>query len=435
MGEKINSFWKKRYLLIILLGCSLLYSSKKYNTRNNSENSWHYIVSMDGRGYYAYLPAIFIYNDPTYSFYPEKNPLKENHINFTHEIEGEKRINKFFCGEAVLLFPFFTAAHLFTKFSKYDSDGYSKPYYVSVGVAAVFYVSLGLWFLHLLILSLTKNRLVSIITPLIILFGSNLYYYAIYEPSMSHVYSFFLVSIFLFYFNKVKYTLKINSLIIVGLILGLITIVRPVNLVIIAIVPFFYNNRKELFEYALNKKTLVRLAVSLISFVFVILIQLYIYKWQTEEWFYWSYKEEGFNFSNPQIFNTLFSYQRGFFIYCPICFFALFGFVILFKKSIHRSFWLLATIFLSIYVVSCWHEWRYGWAYGLRAYIEFLPLYAILIAFILNIQNKYALILLCFISILCVLYTQIQTAQIVKGIIPLAGASEELFWEVFLKMK
>jgi hypothetical protein len=434
MGEKINSFWKIRYLLLILLGCSLLYSSKKYNTRNNSKNAWHYIVSMDGRGYYAYLPAIFIYNDPTYSFYLEKNPLNEDHINFTHEIDGEKRINKYFCGEAVLLLPFFTTAHLFTKVSKYDSDGYSKPYYISVSFAAAFYVCLGLWFLHLLILSLTKSRSISIIAPFVILFGSNLYYYAIYEPSMSHVYSFFLVAIFLFYVNKVKYNFNINSLIIVGLILGLITIVRPVNLLILTIVPFFYNNKEELLKYILNKKTLVRLPVALISFAFVILIQLYMYKWQTGEWFYWSYKEEGFNFSNPQIFNTLFSYQRGFFIYCPICFFALLGFIMLFKKSIYRSFWLLATLLLSVYVVSSWHAWGYGWAYGLRAYIEFLPLYAILIAFLLKIENKYALYCFACISMLCITYTQIQTTQIVKGIMPLAGAPKELFWEIFLKI-
>jgi hypothetical protein len=50
-------------LLLVLL-FQLLYSSNV----NWGKNRWKDIISSDGKGYYAYLPAFFIYDDMHFTF-------------------------------------------------------------------------------------------------------------------------------------------------------------------------------------------------------------------------------------------------------------------------------------------------------------------------------------------------------------------------------
>lgn len=75
-----------------------------------------------------------------------------------------------------------------------------------IAFAGFIYLAAGLFFLNRLmdvfgILELAKAAVLLLIT-----YGTNLFYYSILEPSMSHVYSFALITIFIYsaywYFKK-----------------------------------------------------------------------------------------------------------------------------------------------------------------------------------------------------------------------------------------
>lgn len=399
---------------------------------DGSRTAWTYIINMDGRGYYAYLPAVFIHNDPTYQFHLVHNAQHDDNINFTNEVDEGKRVNKYFVGEAVLLTPFFLVAHVAAAVLGYATNGYSIPYYIAVAFGAIFYVTIGLWLLSLFLAQQFRKHWVSIVVPLLILLGSNLFYYAAYEPSMSHAYSFFLVCVFLFIGSKVVRKSAVINLIALGIVIGLIAITRPVNLVILAMLPFLLRGDNDLPLINLSK-IFKSVATVLVAFTAVVSIQLLAYKWQTGQWLVYSYQGEGFNWKNPQIVNTLFSYKRGLFIYAPICLIALVGIKQLWQISSVMALSLTVTLLCAIYVISSWHAWGYGWAYGLRAYVEFMPLFAILLASILARSKPRFVWWFLSLSLLCVTYTQIQTYQVTEKILPLAGVDSVEFWNIFLQ--
>lgn len=37
----------------------------------HTDNPWDRMISSDGKGYYAYLPAVFIYHDLNFGFIPQ----------------------------------------------------------------------------------------------------------------------------------------------------------------------------------------------------------------------------------------------------------------------------------------------------------------------------------------------------------------------------
>jgi hypothetical protein len=107
------------------------------------------LIINDGKGYYAYLPALFIYQDLEYGFveyyeskyYPsdaDPSYFKE----FRFEFRGET-VNKTFSGIAVLMLPFFLIAHVLALLFG-EADGYSMIYQYAIGFSAYFYLLLGL---------------------------------------------------------------------------------------------------------------------------------------------------------------------------------------------------------------------------------------------------------------------------------------------------
>jgi len=77
---------------------------------NWGKNSWVGIVESDGKGYYAYLPAIFIYNDLNFGFFDEIEKEKYYDENLYYDYRSGahgKVINKYYCGTALAELPFF----------------------------------------------------------------------------------------------------------------------------------------------------------------------------------------------------------------------------------------------------------------------------------------------------------------------------------------
>ncbi|HEX7413098.1 MAG TPA: hypothetical protein VF411_03550, partial [Bacteroidia bacterium] len=67
LPNKINN--KRLNLFFALLVVVILYFSVRYRFLGDDGKSYTHCIDGDGKGYYAYLPAAFIYHDLTFSFF------------------------------------------------------------------------------------------------------------------------------------------------------------------------------------------------------------------------------------------------------------------------------------------------------------------------------------------------------------------------------
>lgn len=408
------------------------------NIRWGGDLKWMRIVQADGRGYYGNLPAIFIY-DLSYNFFFDVEDQKMTcpkyvYMKFTKD---GKAYNKYYLGTAVLQAPFFLMAHFTSYLAGEPMDGYSKLYFKFIHLGGIFYLVLGLWFLARFLSFYGIKEVYILLTIIFILFGTNLLYYGVYENSLSHVYSFFLMSAFAYYAHRFFYRFRKRQIIYLGALLGLIVIVRPINGIIIFSLPLIAG-RVDMLKLGWEKIRTNPLAVSLGiigGFVFIFM-QLLVYKVGTGHWFIFSYENEsGFIWSGANIYNFLFSYKKGLFLYTPMYLVSMIlGFYFL-PKNRFRYFALLGFLIFVIYMVSAWWQWWYGGSFSSRVMVEYLPFFALPIAFALNtIKNRYKLIglltLLIAITLLCIL----QTAQFHYGLIHFVDMDKEWYWRVFLKI-
>lgn len=400
------------------------------------EEKWKGILESDAKGYYAYLPAMFIYNDLNFSFLEAvqaKYPAPHINYDYRANVEGVL-INKYYTGTALSQLPFFLAADAITVFTEGERDGYSQWYLMSVNWAALFYLFLGLFYLRKsLLLWNVPETAIALLLPAT-LFGTNLFVYSVVEPGMSHVFSFGWMAVLIYQILKFNQNPNNKKLIAISLILGIITLIRPVNLLILFALPFLLGNNKDLIK--LTNFSFKRLHWTIIPFLVVISAQLIIYKLSTGKFWIYSYNEEGFDFSSPHLFDILFSYKKGLFLYTPLYLLCFFGLIPLWKTDRFRFWSWLAFFTLITYTFSSWWMWFYGGSFSGRIYVEYLPVFILLLGiFYRDVQIKKAKIALSTTVILISLLCQVQSYQYRYYIIHYTEMTKEKYWDVFLQLK
>jgi hypothetical protein len=397
------------------------------------------MIQSDGKGYYAWLPAIFIYHDLNFEFYEKteiQNSYDKNRVSDYRVNHNGQTLDKFTAGTGLCILPFFLAAHFLTVIFGYPADGYSQLYAIFVNIAALFYLFTGLHFLKkLLRLYNFKEGIISLIL-IAIVFGTNLFYYVIGEPSMSHIYSFAVVSIFLYYIKFYFMAPGRRPMLISALSLGIILLIRPVNALILAAVPFLAGTRKNpksgLMFQLRNPDNAI---ISCILLLFVLVIQPVLFKIQSGEFLVYTYPGEGFNFLHPHILKVLFSYKKGLFLYTPMLLISLIGFIALFRKNRFEASSLLIFLGLITYVFSSWWNWWYGGSFSSRVYVEYLPFFAILLAYSVTLIPKGKLrITYVSIVLLLIMVCQIQTLQYRYLQIHWEEMTKEKYWDNFLRI-
>lgn len=395
------------------------------------------LIVTDGRGYYAYLPAAFLYHDFTYGFTQEMDSLHyagAPRSDFFH-VTPHGSVNKYFVGTAVLIAPFFAGAAVVSRAMDFPVDGYSPPFQIGTGVAALSYLTIGLLLLGAFLHRLRFGSVAIIFTLLLLALGTNLLFYSLYEPSMSHVYSFCMVAGFLYCSSLAILDGRTRLWPIISLFLALIVLIRPTNgLIALALpvvaggtVPFLQS-----IESLLRRPGIFLLAAFV--FIAVVAFQPLMYLVQVGKPFYWSYLGEGFDFTSPEILNVLFSYRRGLFVYAPVLLLAVTGILAMRRRDPERSSWLLVVLGLTTYIISSWWMWWYGGGFGHRAFIEYFPLFAIGLAFIL--QNGWGLLrpsLVAVLGVLCIGFQGVQTYQFTQDILPFDDIDRKIYHALFLR--
>ena len=426
--KKIHFF----YLLIVAIVVSISVSQL------NFDNPYSRSINSDGKGYYAYLPAMFIYNDFTFSFVDEAEakyyPQDGSHAKlFLEKQPNGTAVNKYFPGVALFYLPFFAFASLLSAIFGLPVDGYSILFQWGVSVAHWFYL-----FGAFLLLGDAFNNLKfkprAIITGLIaITFATNLMYYVVYDFTVTHLFGFFGCSALIW--CLVNYQLS-RSFRYVGIFMGVLAIlliVRPTNLMMLFIVPLLleWNSILKL----VNPKTWfvkyrwIYLAIA----SFILFSAPLLWKIQTGNWLVYSYGEEGFNFLQPHLFDFLFSYEKGWLLWSPvISVMLILAGLYFYRTQKIRGYIFFISILGITYIFSCWWIWTFGLAFGQRPMIDFYPIILLgFIGFLNTLKTKaYFLLALPFVAVNC-----IQTYQFHEGILFRNTSNGKAYWSHFLKLK
>lgn len=398
-------------------------------------------IRADGKGYYDYLPALFIYHDLNFQFtdtlVTELYIHRESSIGYLPEVNG-KRINKYFAGTAIAQAPFFLTAHAIASADdSIKADGYSAIYQRFIFYAALFYTFLGLLFLRK-ILSLTGiGGLYIFVLQATVLFAGSLMYYVNSLPAFSHAYSFGLFNLFLYlvllFFKKPKKRFLLGA----AFCLGLIVLIRPVNVLVVAFVPFLFESLSDFKEKITN--VLLRQWKTFVFALFiaasVVFIQPLIWFLQTGHFFIYSYQNEGFIFTNPNIFKFLFSFEKGLFVYAPAFFLLLLAGCV--HLLLERNYWKVITFFsafaLTSWVLSSWWVWYYGGSIGSRVMIDYYGPMAIFGSSFFRVRSKVLKISLSLLLPLFMYVAIIQTFQYKNYILMGVSMTKEKYFKIFLK--
>ncbi|MFK7784300.1 MAG: hypothetical protein AB8B56_04240 [Crocinitomicaceae bacterium] len=349
-----------------------------------SDNYRNRIVASDGRGYYAYLPAVFIQHDLSFqkTYTVEKKEF-EAFVPF-YLIEGEngRTFNKYYPGVAIMQTPFFLIALLIESTYSDDITGYSMLFLKFLQLGSIFYSMLGFFFLRKYLNLIVKDKRAALLSSIFIFLGTNVFFLVIVKTSFSHHLSFCLFAAFAYHIRKYFDSGALKNIIYVGLLLGLITLVRPLNVMVIFAIPLIlsdWTNIKSFFTrlFTLSNGHLLK---SFLTFSVVIGVLFLLNFLSSGKIMNWSYDGEGFTFSDPHFWSLLFSYRIGIFVHTPMLLLCLVGCYFLFQKNKQAvGFW-LGYLILITYIMSCWWSWDYGGFYGNRVYAEHLVFFALPLA-------------------------------------------------------
>lgn len=390
-------------------------------------------IRSDAFSYYVYLPAWLLYHDPSMQAladdccggeFPEWSAI-------TRWPHTYRWVDPHPIGEAILMTPFFLAAHALTRWSNLDPDGFTIYYQHAAGLAGLFYVCVGLWFLRRLLLRYFTSGVV-LATLTVILTGTSLYHYATFDSAWSHAFSFALVSAFL---ERVDAwdpasTRARRVAVVVGALSGLIVLVRHPNVVlpICFVAAVIVRNRERM---PVVRQAGIAAAIAAV----VVFPQIWIYHSATRHWFISAYGNLGFTFASPHLAGVLVSPRKGLFFWAPILLVALAGFGLI-PRPLSR--WRVpALVFLAFdtYLIASWWDWQLGASYGHRGFVDTYPLFA------LGLASAFARVatrplLRAGLATICVLLCALSVFQMLQywhGVLPMSDVTWVEYRTLFLK--
>ncbi|OGG15103.1 hypothetical protein A2773_04395 [Candidatus Gottesmanbacteria bacterium RIFCSPHIGHO2_01_FULL_39_10] len=367
----------------------------------------------DGAGYYVYARSLYF--DQDLDFHNEykilrKFPVKNKIItrwfwDSPATVTGNLP-NHWSIGPGLLWLPFIFIGDFLVKIinlfgGNFTHDGFSLPYEIAVGIGNILYGFLGLFFLSKWLSNYFPRRIV-IAAILSIYLATSLLYYISFEPNLSHGISFFIVSLFLYIWQKTLKSKTYLNYAMLGIVCGLAAIIRHYDVVLI-LIPIaqilhhiiFIKKRYDIYIQYL----IILIAFFLVGITPQLLSQKIIYG----NFLYQPYILEGnaqaLSLKNNFVLSTLFSLKRGLFFWSPILLISIVGWVIGYKKYSKICFIFLFIFLTQWMVIGHWSA-ALSAGFGARMYISIYPLFAFGLALLFQkIKNTK------FITIIIVLFT------------------------------
>lgn len=332
-------------------------------------------IGGDGFGYYSYIRSVVFDHDFNFkNEYTEFDRFYGTHA-ATRLTPTGKVANLYSVGPAILVSPFFAGAYMVDKSHPQDSEyklaGFNKPYQVAIFFAAVFYFLIGLLFIFWS-LDVLFSRAVALVAGTATWLLSPLIFYIIYEPSMSHVFSFFALSGLFYFCLRSRNNISKKDYIILGLWFGLAMLVRWQNIVVV-LLPLYVLFSNRLMYWTDKLKSLLYFSVTA---GIVFLPQILMWHYLFGSWILIPQGNDFFNWQNPQVINFLFSGWHGLFFWQPWLIFGVIGLLFLFMRDKFLAIILFLILAGQIYINSATVDWTSGSAFGARRMTDYIFIFA-----------------------------------------------------------
>lgn len=427
---KKNGLTKITGIIILITVIFTQFSQKKWNSDLD-------VIAGDVRGYYGYLPALFIHNDLKLEN-PEIFDSPYGQLIWHSESKDGTRFIKYTCGMAVLYSPFFIVAHSVAESLGEEANGFSYPYMFALAMSSIVYLLIALIFLSKLLLRFFNDSVVSI-TLLVIFAGSNALHYYTGNMTYSHGYSLALIAVFLYCTVRWLDEPKLKWAIWIGITSGLFVLIRPIDILFLLALPLFnvgsLEGAKQRFNLFWQKKAQV--LVMMAGFFLMLVPQFIYFKLISGSFIFYSYTGESFYFGHPHLFDSLLSYRNGWLVYSPMMALSIIGLFFLQKQKAVFSSFLFPVVLIYFFIISSWWCWWYV-GHGNRAYINLYPLLAISLAcFIQYVLSKGRFFRLTFklFILIGLVFSGFQTYQFHTGAIHWGAMTKDAYWDSFLREK
>ena len=378
-------------------------------------------LRSDAEAYYVYLPAYLLQHDFHLEHVGRHTfgllPIPGTHYMFDH----------WSIGVAVMLLPFFAVGQLISVAIGAGTDGYSDPDQFLVVLAGIVYLLVGLAILRAL-LRRYFSREVVLGTLVVTVFGTSVFHYAVYDPGYSHVYSFMLVAAMALLVHRWhsghRATWRVSLLL--GLVVGLIALVRLPNLVIVLLLPLYGLTDRALLRRQLSRlfAARYRLGLSVLVAALTFLPQSLVWHHSTGHWVLNSYQyladAGAIDLTHPRLIEVLFGQTpQSILLMAPILGVAIVG--LLWLRARARPFALACavTVLVHLYLATCWTVPTYGESFGYRTLVDFMPLWAFPLASVFSsIKSRSGQFIAITGSAVLVLSTMAQMVHYWEHLIP-----------------
>ncbi|MBU0761971.1 MAG: glycosyltransferase family 39 protein [Candidatus Altiarchaeota archaeon] len=417
-------------------------------------------VRGDGQHYYAVTRSLMV--DGDLNFTNEYTYLGSRRMGPTIDprqttVTGLPR-SPYPLGLSLIWIPFFLAANLWEQSLGAVADGYAQSYYSSVTTATVIfsYSTLLIIYFFLRRILNSKVALASTVTTFIC---TSLFYYTYHDPSMTHAYSAFFVAAFITYHLRPGRRYCIKDSIILGVLIGLMSLVRWQDLLfcgimIFDIIPISEKKPKIKFKEFIKYNLLVFFVAAIVfspqlifwKIIFGSYITSPFPKSSLNQWilkfqivgcalaaslgFYWGVKSTRLRrykklvylvvavvgmylFVHSTAFKIIFSTRHGLFIWTPITALSMIGFIWMNTKDNNLSTRLITAFAVQVFFISLTVSWDGGWSYGIRMLTNSAIVFATGLSFFIDyIRRRSSWIVIVFILLPFIVWNLLLMVQI-----------------------
>jgi hypothetical protein len=365
-------------------------------------NPW---VRGDGVGYYAYLRAPLVQHDLHF----EKDWLVANQSFVASKVDAQGYLlpenytrtghlgNHFSVGPALLWAPVLVPLHLLLLVLHrvgvpVAADGFSMPYRIAMGVTTSCYGFLSVMLSFRIARKIFKPQ-IAFLATLAIWLASSLPIYMYFNPSWSHAFSTFSVTLFLWYWERTRLQRSLRQWILLGLMAGLMGNVYYPNaiLLIFPALEILYLLRAPGSDSNSNSSapSVSSLAGQCVVFGIVFVISL-LPTFITRFIVYGGPLETGYpgmstwHWASPALWKVLFSADHGMWSWTPILFFAVIGLIFLARRDMLLGGGAILAFLAYYYFIASYPDWDGLSSFGNRFFVSLTPIFILGLAALLS---------------------------------------------------
>jgi hypothetical protein len=283
-------------------------------------------------------------------------------------------------------------AHLFNLFgADIPTDGYSYFYQAIVLSGNILYGGLGLLFVYRFVRGFA-NPHVALVSIFLITLTGNLIYYLTAEPSMAHALSLFASGLFFYVWLKRRDQPGLKSAALYGLLGGMMALIRQQDGLFLAL-PFLAQI-PDVWRHLTGRTPGYAwwrwLRDGIVAGVVALLVfspQLIVWGILYGDFFHSPYlytAETPFYWFTPKLGAVLFSAYRGLFTWHPIFLLAVAGLFLVYRNDKTMALVGCCGLIIQWYLISAWHVWYQGDAFGGRMFIVATPIFVLGLAYLIE---------------------------------------------------